>query len=171
MPVIQFQGNSYLLDENENLLDGLLRHRVRVPFSCRAGVCHSCLLRVINRQGEPCQSPSHLLACQTVVQVDLSLALPTRDEMPGIITELTRLNATEIRIEVSLRLPFAVRSGEHVTLVCNEGFESVFAVSAISADSQTLSCVIKRVAGGCQFSAWIHSQAQTGDRLMVSRNV
>ena len=166
MPVIDFQGNSYVLDENENLLDGLLRHRVRIPYSCRAGVCQSCMLRLVSPQHNPAEGC--LLACQTAVQRDLTLALPTRDEMPGVLTELTRLNATGMRIGITLRLPFVVEPGEHVTLICNQGFESVFQVSASSADS--LQCVIKRTAGGCLFSVWIHSQAHIGDHLMVSRN-
>ena len=130
MPEIQFQGNRYPLNDNENLLDGLLRQNARAPYSCRAGVCHSCMLRV-TAGCSPAEAQSlltaeqikkgYILACQTRVTGDLSLTLPTRDEVPGILTELESLNSTEIIIKVSTRLPFEVSIGEHITLVSYEG--------------------------------------------------
>ncbi|WP_066016147.1 2Fe-2S iron-sulfur cluster-binding protein [Endozoicomonas atrinae] len=179
MPEIQFQGNRYPLDENENLLDGLLRQNARAPYSCRAGVCHSCMLRV-TAGCSPAEVKSlltaeqikkgYILACQTRVTGDLSLTLPTRDEVPGILTELESLNSTEIIIKVSTRLPFEVSIGEHITLVSYEGFKATYPVTGFSSDSQTLECTIVRSAGGSPFSAWIHSEARTGDRLMVIKN-
>lgn len=179
MPVIQFQGNSYPLNEQENLLDGLLRQNARIPYSCRAGVCHSCMLRVSAGcapvEGQSSLTPGqinkgYILACQTLVSDNLSLSLPTRNEVPGILTDLTPLSSTEIQVRVSTRLPFEVNAGEYVTLICNEGIEASYPVTDISDDLQTLECIIIRSAGGTPFSAWIHSRAKTGDRLMVIKN-
>ena len=179
MPVIQFQGNSYPLDDNENLLDGLLRLNARAPYSCRAGICHSCMLRV-TKGCTPAEAPSsltaeqikkgYILACQTSVSDHLSLTLPTRDEVPGILTELIALSSTEMTIKISTRLPFEVAIGEHITLVSNEGFEASYPVTGVNEDLQILECTITRSAGGSPFSAWIHSEASTGDRLMVIKN-
>ncbi|WP_257293474.1 2Fe-2S iron-sulfur cluster-binding protein [Endozoicomonas sp. YOMI1] len=179
MPKVQFQGNSYPIGENENLLDGLLRQHARVPYSCRAGVCHSCLLRV-TAGCAPAKAQSlltaeqikkgYILACQTKVTGDLSLALPTRDEVPGILTELESLSSTEVIIKLSTRLPFEVAIGEHITLVSNEGFEATYPVTGVNSDLQTLECIIVRSAGGSPFSAWIHSEARAGDRLMVIKD-
>lgn len=179
VPKVQFQGNSYPIGENENLLDGLLRQHARVPYSCRAGVCHSCMLRV-TAGCAPAKAQSlltaeqikkgYILACQTKVTGDLSLALPTRDEVPGILTELESLSSTEVIIKLSTRLPFEVAIGEHITLVSNEGFEATYPVTGVNSDLQTLECIIVRSAGGSPFSAWIHSEARAGDRLMVIKD-
>ncbi|KEI72162.1 2Fe-2S iron-sulfur cluster-binding protein [Endozoicomonas elysicola] len=179
MPEIQFQGNSYSLDEKENLLDGLLRQHARAPYSCRAGVCHSCMLRV-TAGCVPTEAQSsltaeqikkgYILTCQTRVSESLSLALPTRDEVPGVITDLTPVSSTEVTIKVSTRLPFEVSVGEHITLVSNEGFEASYPVADFNEDIQTLECTITRSAGGSPFSIWIHSEAAIGDRLMVIKN-
>ncbi|MFK0573668.1 2Fe-2S iron-sulfur cluster-binding protein [Endozoicomonas sp.] len=179
MPVIQFQGNSYPLDEEENLLDGLLRQNARAPYSCRAGICHSCMLRVTSGsasvEGQTSLTPEqikngYILACQTVVTENLELTLPTRDEVPGILTDIAPISSTEVQIKVSTRLPFEVNAGEYVTFICNEGFEASYPVTVVSEALQTLECVIRRSAGGNPFSVWIHSQARTGDRLMVIKN-
>lgn len=43
MPKISYQGQIVLAREDEKLLDACLRGGLGVPFSCRAGTCHSCL--------------------------------------------------------------------------------------------------------------------------------
>ena len=179
MPEIKFQGNVYLLDENENLLDGLLRQHAHAPYSCKAGVCHSCMLRV-TAECSPIEPRSlsteaqikkgYILTCKTKVTGDLSLALPTQDEVPGILTELERISSTEVNIKVSTRLPFEVSIGEHITLVSNEGFEATYPVTGFHSDSQMLECIVVRSAGGSPLSALIHSEAIVGDCLVVIRS-
>ena len=168
MPMIQFQGNSYSLNEGENLLDGLLRHNAKIPHSCRGGVCHSCLLRVTApADAQPTATTNHILACQTMVSAALNLTLPCRDEIPGIITALTPCTATEVAIRIATRLPLSITVGDKVTLVSADSLEANFTVTACDEHNQTLECTVTRIAGGNAFSAWVHAQAVVGDRLMV----
>ncbi|WP_067522101.1 2Fe-2S iron-sulfur cluster-binding protein [Endozoicomonas ascidiicola] len=176
MPAIEFQGQCFQLDDNENLLDGLLKQKASVPFSCRAGVCHSCLLQVTEGK-PPADSQQFLtekqtakgfmLACQAHVIEDITVRLPLRDEVPGIITGLTQLSPTEIRLTMSTRLPFSISKGDQVYLVNHEGFEGHYPVADVSDDLLIIECLIERKAGGDPFSAWVHSDAQTGLRLML----
>lgn len=159
MPMIEFQGSAYLLDDGENLLDGLLRHNARAPHSCRAGVCRSCLLRMAEGTA--------ILACQTVVTAPLSLTLPCRNEVPGIITAITPHTATEVTVEIATRLPLSVAAGETVTLVSADGLEENFMLITHDETRQTLTCSVTRVAGGSPFNTWVHARAAVGDRLMV----
>ncbi len=159
MPVIQFLGSAYLLDDGENLLDGLLRHNARVPHSCRAGVCHSCRLRTT--------TGATLLACQTTATAPLCLALPRRNEVSGIITAITPHTATEVTVEIATRLPLSVAAGETVTLVSADGLEENFMLINHDETRQTLTCNVTRVAGGSPFNTWVHAMAAVGDRLMV----
>lgn len=159
MPMIEFQGSAYLLDDGENLLDGLLRHNARVPHSCRAGVCCSCLLRMAEGTA--------ILACQTSVTAPLSLTLPCRNEVPGIITAITPDTATEVIVEIATRLPLSVAAGETVTLVSADGLEENFMLITHDETRQTLTCNVTRVAGGSLFNTWVHARAAVGDRLMV----
>ena len=168
MPLIQFQGNSYSLSEGENLLDGLLRYNAKIPYSCRGGVCRSCLLRVITpADPQSTEKTNHILACQTMVSAALNLALPCRDEMPGIITALTPCTATEVALRIATRLPLSITVGDTVTLVSADSLEENFTVTACDEHKQTLECTVTRIAGGNAFSAWLHAQAVVGDRLMV----
>ncbi len=43
MPTITYQTHSVVARSDETILDACLRAGITLPFSCRAGTCHSCL--------------------------------------------------------------------------------------------------------------------------------
>ncbi|MGI9276108.1 MAG: 2Fe-2S iron-sulfur cluster-binding protein, partial [Endozoicomonas sp.] len=45
MPVITLNGRSYPVEKEKVLLDSLLENRVKIPYSCRSGLCHACMLK------------------------------------------------------------------------------------------------------------------------------
>ncbi len=49
--LLTFGGHGYELRAGESVLEGLARHGVGLPSACRAGACHSCLLRA--ESGDP----------------------------------------------------------------------------------------------------------------------
>ncbi|MGB0360999.1 MAG: 2Fe-2S iron-sulfur cluster-binding protein, partial [Endozoicomonas sp.] len=159
--------------------DGLLKRKGNLPFSCKAGVCHSCLMQVTNGN-PPAGSQNflteqqvlkgYLLACQTTVKRDLALRLPQRDEVTGIITGLEQVNATEITLRLSTRLPFSIAVGDTFYIINHEGLEGCYEIAFISDDLLNMECQVERQAGGDPFSVWIHSEAHTGLRLMLIRS-
>ena len=178
MPVIEFQGQSYHLEEKENLLSGLLKHNARAPFSCRTGVCHSCLLKVsaghFPKDGQQLLTQEqaqngYVLACQATVSNDLSLKIPERDEVPGIISELFELSPTKLLLTISVRHPISAKENDSVYIINHEGDGGHYQLTAISEGSLTLECIIERQVGGTPFSKWVHTLAEAGSRLMVIR--
>ncbi len=87
MASILFQGQTYHSRPGENLLDMFLRQGVSVPFSCKAGVCHTCIHQSLNG-APPAASQKRfraiqkkqnlLLLCQCIPDRDLSIA-PLKD--------------------------------------------------------------------------------------------
>ncbi|MBT7759197.1 MAG: 2Fe-2S iron-sulfur cluster binding domain-containing protein, partial [Rhodospirillaceae bacterium] len=51
MAHISFAGAKYSLGPEESVLECLERAEYEIPFSCRNGVCLTCMMRV--REGEP----------------------------------------------------------------------------------------------------------------------
>lgn len=45
MTTVKFEDNYFELVEDETVLDSLLRHCVEVNYSCKAGLCHTCMLQ------------------------------------------------------------------------------------------------------------------------------
>ena len=64
MPIqIDYQEHRVRPREGETVLDALLRQGVEMPFSCKGGVCHTCLLQCTEGRVEPSAQrglPEHL---------------------------------------------------------------------------------------------------------------
>jgi len=48
--MLHYEGESYECGSSETVLDCLERHECNHPFSCRTGICHSCIMRVTKGQ-------------------------------------------------------------------------------------------------------------------------
>ena len=71
--VLHYQGHAADCRDQETALDALLRVGAPIPFSCKSGVCHRCMVRCIEgevpdaarqRLPEHLQESGYLLACQ-----------------------------------------------------------------------------------------------------------
>src|SRR3954452_12795970 len=98
MTTVAYEGRSYALNERETVLDGLLRHGMKLTYSCKAGVCGSCMMR-INRGSVPERAQNGLkdswkargyfLACVCVPHEDLDVVQPGADlRFPARIVSL-----------------------------------------------------------------------------------
>jgi NAD(P)H-flavin reductase/ferredoxin len=110
-----------------NLLDALNQNGVPVPYSCRAGSCHACLVQCV--QGTPSDNrPDALsaqqrqqgwrLACQCQVVEDLQVHAfdPQADGRPAEVVAVDWLSATVLRLRLTPLNPFRYRAGQHLVL-------------------------------------------------------
>ena len=177
MPIIWFSGKAFSLNDNENLLSGLLRNRARIPFSCRAGVCHSCLLK-LESGNIPLNSQHNLseaqiknncfLACQSTVSSPLVVSIPERNEIPARITNLKQTGPTEILLTISPLYPFSAVAGETVHILSCVGIETQLPILAINTEKNAIEFAVARKAGD-SFSSWLHKDAQADDQLILSQ--
>lgn len=179
MPIIRFSGKDFSLNDNENLLSGLLRNQARVPFSCRAGICQSCLLK-LDRGTMPANSQQNLnqaqiknncfLACQSSVNSPLVVSMPGRDEIPARITHLKQTDPTEILLTISPLYPFNGTMGETVHILSCSGIETQLPMLAINTEENTIEFAVARKVGD-SFSSWLHEHARVDDPLTISNPV
>lgn len=175
MPIIRFAGKDFSLNDNENLLSGLLRNKARVPFSCRAGVCQSCLLR-LERGTIPANSQHNLtraqiknhcfLACQSRVNSSLVVSIPGRDEIPVRIIDLKQTDPTEILLTLSPLYPFNGSVGESVHILSCSEIETQLPIMAVNSEKNTIEFAVARKVGD-PFSSWLHEHAAVGDQLVL----
>ncbi len=127
MPELRCGERSWTVRAGENLLDALNHAGLQVPYSCRAGSCHACLVRCVG--GEPRDLlPGALsaeqrergwrLACQCRVEEDLCVEVfdPQRDGMPARVQELTWLSEAVLRMRLLPERPLRYRAGQHLLL-------------------------------------------------------
>ncbi len=127
MPELTVGDRCWPVAPGSNLLDALNQAGVRVPYSCRAGSCHACLVHCI--QGLPNDSrPDALdpeqrrlgwrLACQCQVVEDLQVETfdPLRDGLPATVIGLDWLSATVLRLRLQPGRPLRYQAGQHLVL-------------------------------------------------------
>lgn len=127
MPELTVGSRRWSVASASNLLDALNQAGVAVPYSCRAGSCHACLVQCV--QGLPSDSrPDALsdeqrrrgwrLACQCQVVEDLQVETfdPQRDGQPARVIGLDWLSPSVLRLRLQPERPLRYRAGQHLVL-------------------------------------------------------
>ncbi len=126
MPELHVGERHWSVPTGSNLLDALNQAGVAVPYSCRAGSCHACLVRcqgeVEDKQPEalsPAQrNAGWRLACQCQVSADLRVEAfdPTRDGLPAQVVGVDWLSPTVLRLRLQPERGLRYRAGQHLVL-------------------------------------------------------
>ncbi|MGU9826579.1 MULTISPECIES: iron-sulfur-binding ferredoxin reductase [unclassified Pseudomonas] len=126
MPELHVGERHWSVATGSNLLDALNLAGVAVPYSCRAGSCHACLVRC---QGEvedkqpDALSPAQRqdgwrLACQCQIVGDVQVETfdPLRDGLPARVVGVDWLNASVLRLRLQPERGLRYRAGQHLVV-------------------------------------------------------
>lgn len=126
MPELHVGERHWSVAAGSNLLDALNQAGVAVPYSCRAGSCHACLVRC---QGDlQDNQPDALslaqrqdgwrLACQCQVMGDLQIEAfdPLRDGLPATVQSIDWLTPNVLRLRLQPERGLRYRAGQHLVL-------------------------------------------------------
>ncbi|MFL6532713.1 MAG: iron-sulfur-binding ferredoxin reductase [Pseudomonas sp.] len=127
MPELKVADRQWTVAAGDNLLDALNQSGVPVPFSCRAGSCHACLVQCVSgdvRDNRPdALTPAQRdqgwrLACQCQVIEDVQIHTfdPQRDGQAAEVAALDWLGADVLRLRITPQRPLRYRAGQHLVL-------------------------------------------------------
>lgn len=149
MPELKVSGQASSLPVGSNLLDALLANRIAVPYSCRAGSCHACMVRCVS--GEPLDAkPEALsaaqreqgwrLACQCRVVDDLGVEVydPLRDGLPATVVSVEWPGASVVRLRLMPERPLRYRPGQHLLLWTVTGTARPYSLASVAGDDPWL---------------------------------
>ena len=149
MPELQVGERRWAVTAGSNLLDCLNQAGVAVPYSCRAGSCHACLVRCI--AGEPVDAlPQALdagkrqqgwrLACQCRVVEDLTVHAfdPLRDGSPAKVSGCDWLSPTVLRLRLEPERPLRYRAGQHLVLWSAGGVARPYSLASLPGEDPFL---------------------------------
>jgi NAD(P)H-flavin reductase/ferredoxin len=149
MPELRVADQQWPVTAGSNLLDALNQAGLRVPYSCRAGSCHACLVRCT--QGEPVDAlPDALdagkrqqgwrLACQCRVVEDLTVEVfdPQRDGLPSQVCGLDWLSPNVLRLRLEPARPLRYRAGQHMVLWTASGIARPYSLASLPGEDAFL---------------------------------
>jgi NAD(P)H-flavin reductase/ferredoxin len=149
MPELRAGGRQWTVAVGSNLLDSLDQAGIGVPYSCRAGNCHVCMVRCVS--GEPFDPmPDALdagkrqrgwrLACQCRVVEDLSIEVfdPSRDAAPAHIVQLDWLSPSVLRLRLEPERALRYRAGQHVVLWASPSIARPYSLASLPGEDAFL---------------------------------
>ncbi|GAB5344947.1 iron-sulfur-binding ferredoxin reductase [Pseudomonas fluorescens] len=126
MPELRVGERHWSVATGSNLLDALNTVGVGVPYSCRAGSCHACLVRcrgeVEDKQPDALSAAQRQdgwrLACQCQVIADVQVDAfdPLRDGLPARVVGVDWLSVNVLRLRLLPERGLRYRAGQHLVL-------------------------------------------------------
>ncbi|MEP7366064.1 MAG: 2Fe-2S iron-sulfur cluster-binding protein [Acidobacteriota bacterium] len=175
MARVSFDNSTYALKDGESVLDGLLRHGQRIPHSCKAGSCGSCVMRAVDGEvpakaqaglKDSWRERGYFLACVCKPEKDLrATAIDADAQVAARITALDRLSGDVLRVRIACEAAFEFRAGQYVTLLREDGLARSYSIASLP-DEGELELHVRRLPNG-QMSGWLHDSARVGDSLKV----
>ncbi|EWC40036.1 iron-sulfur-binding ferredoxin reductase [Stutzerimonas stutzeri] len=149
MPELSCAGRRWTVAVDSNLLDALLDAGVPVPFSCRAGSCHACLVRCVAGSAQEQQTgllsaEQHArgwrLACQCRVESDLGVEVfdPLRDGQLARVESLHWLSGSVLRLRLLPERPLRYRAGQHLLLWTADGIARPYSLASLPGEDPWL---------------------------------
>lgn len=149
MPELRVGDRNWSVAPASNLLDALNQAGIAVPYSCRAGSCHACLVRCV--AGEPLDAqPDALdagkreqgwrLACQCRVVGDLTVETfdPQRDGLPARVVACDWLAPAVLRLRLAPERPLRYRAGQHQVLWTATGVARPYSLASLPGEDPWL---------------------------------
>ncbi|MBT3534351.1 MAG: 2Fe-2S iron-sulfur cluster binding domain-containing protein [Rhodospirillaceae bacterium] len=177
MAHISFAGAKYSLGPEESVLECLERAEYEIPFSCRNGVCLTCMMRV--REGEPPRASQkdlregqrqqgYFLPCVCHPEDDLDIESPSDAELygRGVVTDVTQLSANICRLRLKAATPLFYHAGQFINLRRGDGLVRSYSLASVPRLEDTLELHIKRLGRG-RMSNWIHDDLKVGEALDI----
>lgn len=149
MPELRAAGRSLEVAPATNLLDSLLAAGIAVPYSCRAGSCHACLVRCVGGElldGKPealddaQREQGWRLACQCRVVEDVQIEVfdPQRDAAPAVIHSCDWLSRDVLRLRLTPQRPLRYSAGQHLQLWTPSGIARPYSLASVPGDDPWL---------------------------------
>ncbi|MDA1132508.1 MAG: FAD-binding oxidoreductase [Proteobacteria bacterium] len=175
MPRIRFNGTGIPVASGQTVLDALLSAGNDVPYSCKNGICLSCMMRGVegrlpaaaqNGIKETLRAQNYFLPCVAVTESDLAVALPLDADVYGrAVIRSRELLAPDIcRVRLQPATPLYYHAGQFINLRRGDGLIRSYSLASVPHRSAELEMHVRRLRNGAM-SNWIFDTALEGETI------
>ena len=174
---IFFDDQSYDCGPGESVLDALLRDRADLSFSCKKGICQSCLMKVDAGEVPPAsqdglrdtlREQGYFLPC--VCRPVTALKIKRPDDVAAYVA--ARVIALEPLAENIRRVffepagPFEYRAGQFVNIRRQDGLARTYSLATVHGEEPYAGVDVKRMPGG-RMSNWVFDALRPGTEIKI----
>ncbi|WP_269620086.1 FAD-binding oxidoreductase [Zhongshania sp. BJYM1] len=174
MTDIEFKNTRYTIAGEETVLDTLLRHKVAIPYGCRAGACQACILQSDASQiPDDCQPglnpqqirQGYFLACRCVPDQDMQLHEVdiTSQKIPATVSEKFLLDNHTLRLRLNCRIRWV--AGQYVTVWIGD-IARCYSIASVARLDPFIEFHIRVYPHGAM-SSLLYNQTHPGDTLQL----
>lgn len=173
MTSFYYEDRLYQLQEDETILECLLRHNVEYSYSCKSGVCQSCIGKVTKGEIDPewqkdlqdsQQTQGYFLPCIAKPKTSITFTTSNNNEIETIATikELGYINHNIIKLKIVTDGDISNWiSGQYINLVNPLGDARSYSIANIPLEDNYIELHIKVVNNG-KMSHWLQDHAKIG---------
>ncbi len=179
MPEITYKDQVVSIESPNSVLEGLENAGFEIPFSCRSGLCHSCMMQA--EQSPPPQSQEGLsdnqkaqnlfLACSCFPDSDLNVSLiGDTNKIQGAVVDKKMLNATVLGLFIQVDCRWFPGQYLNVWYGGPEKGEQgrSYSIASRCDQQKIIELHIKRHDQGL-VSRWLHDDVNVGETLTLSK--
>ncbi|MGH1440378.1 MAG: 2Fe-2S iron-sulfur cluster-binding protein [Cellvibrionaceae bacterium] len=175
MPQITYKDNSVIIDEPESVLEGLEKAGFEIPFSCRAGICHSCMMQaeqqppITSQQGlsENQKAQHFFLACSCIPKTDMSVSL-IGDTSITQATVIEKKKVNDSVLALFIQVDFRWYPGQYLTVWRDDIQGRSYSIASLCEQDKIIELHVKRHDQGL-VSRWLHDELVVGQSISVSK--
>jgi len=175
---LTIEDHAYACQPDETVLETLLREEINIPYACKKGTCHSCMVRSLDAlPPEAAQAglkntlkkQNYFLACLCRPEQDMIIKLPDQSEFytEGKVVANEMLNRNTLLLIIAFKDAFEFNAGQYVNLQRPDGLTRSYSIANTPKESNTVEFHIRRLPNG-RFSEWLHDEIKVGDSIAVS---
>jgi CDP-4-dehydro-6-deoxyglucose reductase len=183
---IAASGTSFLVEDDESVLDAALRQGIRLPYGCRNGQCGNCKGKVQSGKvhyrtpatglSEADKQEGYTLFCQACPDSDLIITIPEITSsaelpikrFPAKVTSITRLNHDVMRI--LLKIPDGMRmqflAGQYIDFILKDGRRRSFSIANPPNQDKFIELHVRHIQGG-RFTGEVFDHMQINDLVRI----
>jgi len=177
MTALTYKGMQYESGAGESVLDTLLRNKIDIPYSCKAGACNICMMvgdekELISHATHGIKNTlveqGHFLACQCVVTDPITVheAEDVSVFCQAIVNDKDFLSDKVCRLRLHPAIGLYYRAGQYINIRMPNGQIRSYSLASLPTEDDYLELHIKRMDGGLM-SNWLLDEVQQGDTLEI----
>ncbi len=177
MVSVLFEATRYDLRDGESVLERLIRGGANVPFSCRKGSCHVCLMQceegnpgagAVKGLGPDAIAQGFFLPCCAVPTSDVRVVRPdlTRLTVRLVLAERRWLSSSICELTFEPEVNISWLPGQHLTLRNEAGLARSYSITSHPTWDYLLTVHVKRIAGGAM-STWLCDALEVGGVVLA----
>jgi NAD(P)H-flavin reductase len=177
LPVIHYQETAVEVNEGQSVLEALESAKFTIPNSCRAGMCHSCMMQAdgdIPAEAQKGLSASQVaqdcfLACCCRPTSDLTVQLRGNvDLCKGKIIAKTMLNTSVLALRI--QVDFKWFAGQYLNIWKDDNTSRSYSIASRCDAERVIELHIQFHDKGC-VSSWLHNVVKEDELLTLSKPI